>query len=86
MNFMRKHIYNCRSGGKYDLLNNRIFCKGHTCVMHVTKREREKVVSISRTANDRQGRVSGKNVLLALACSQEVHKYGFFFTSYLVKL
>jgi len=46
--------------------------------MRVSNREREKVVSISRTANDRQGRVSGKNVLLALACSQEVHKYGFF--------
>lgn len=86
MDFLRKHVYNCRSGGKYDLLSNIIFCKGHAYFMHVPNREREKVVSISRTANDRQGRVSGKNVLLTLACSQEVHKYGFFFTSYLVKL
>jgi hypothetical protein len=53
--------------------------------MHVSNREREKVVSISRTGNDRKGRVYGTNVLLALACSQEVHKYGFF-TRYLVKL
>jgi hypothetical protein len=29
------------------------FVKGHTCVMHVSNREREEVVSVSRTANDR---------------------------------
>jgi hypothetical protein len=48
--------------------------------MHVSNSEREKVVSISRTGNERKGRVSGTNVLLALAGSQEMHKYGFFHT------
>jgi len=27
MDFLRKHVYNRRSGGKYDILSNRIFCK-----------------------------------------------------------